>query len=275
MKNETSPPRESSNVSSIGKTQVCTAEITLRALYLALGNVRNFQTCQEVLRVTGSEFTHNFFGFPHCCLFQRIIQICPSFSCRAGPGCCPPCLCGCKQILGNQHKLGVWGVMLFHLSQYGQSLLTRAWQEGADTTRCHPDPEKELWKGAPQERTPPMLCCQGLAVSITPTSHGSCISGWVGLQDRADTSRCHLGLCRQQKLLGQVPKGTGLRPPSSASPTSTTSLCLAAGSAVAATQPLGGSQLSGRVNGSVSAPDPAESCGSGFICCYCCFQVEN
>lgn len=24
-----------------------------------------------------------------------------------------------------------------------------------------------------------------------------------------------------------------------------------------------------------SAPDPTESCGSGFICCYCCFQVEN
>lgn len=180
----------------------------------------------------------------------------------------------------EQHKQerGVCGVRLFHLSHCGQSFLTRAWQEGADTTRCHPALEKELWVQLLlilQQRTPQTVAGQGLAASITPTSHRSCILGWVGLQDRADTARCHLGLCRQQELLGQVPKGTGLRPRGSASPTSTTSLCLALGSAVAATRPLGGSQLSGRVNGSVSAPDPAESCGSGFICCYCCFQVEN
>lgn len=122
------------------------------------------------------------------------------------PCCCPPCLCGCKQILGNKHQeeLGVCGVIP---SCSSSPRMARASSpgpgRGSRHSQGHPGLEKELWVQIlliPQEGTPPVLCCQGLAVSITPTSHRSCILGCLWLQDRADTSRAHLGLrpCRSR-----------------------------------------------------------------------------
>lgn len=121
----------------------------------------------------------------------------------------------------------------------------------------------------PTDRTPHMLCWpRPGCVHHTHIPQELLFGlGWAPGQGRQ--TRCHLGLWSCSS------KGTGLSPPGSASPISRSSLCLAPSSAGAATRPPGGSHLSGRVNGSVSAPDPAESCGSGFICCYCCFQVEN